>query len=161
MSRKIETDMTPTPEIPRDPTQPVRPRRPLPLRLVFWVLVLWSLLGWLRFARALVDRTLIEAALSSGYFWAISLEGLIWGLSALPALWGLTFRPQWARTAILVDAVLYPALYWAERLFLWQDETARGNWPFMLALTLAWAAIVAWGLLSQRGRAYFIKELKE
>jgi hypothetical protein len=153
--------MMPAPETHRDPTQPVRPRRPLPLRLVFWVLILWSVLGWLRFARALADRTLIATALSSGYFWAITLEGLIWGLAALPVLWGLTFRTAWARTAILVDAILYPALYWAERLFLWQDETARGNWPFMLALTLAWAAVVTWGLLSRRGRVYLNKEPKE
>lgn len=153
--------MTPTPETPRDPTQPLRPRRPLPLRLVFWVLILWSLLGWLRLSRALLDHALIVRTLSSGYFWAISSQGLIWGLAALPALWGLTFRTRWARTAILVDAVLYPALYWAERLFLWQDETARGNWPFMLALTLIWAVIVFWGLCAKQSRDYFDNKTKD
>lgn len=147
--------MTTTPETPRDPTQPIRPHRPLPLRLIFWVLVLWTLLGWLRFARAWGDRELITTALSPGLFRAIAGAGLVWGLAGPPALWGLTSRTAWARTVILVDAVLYPALYWAERLFLWQDESARGNWPFMLALTLIWAGIVTWGLRSRRSRDYF------
>ncbi len=153
--------MTSTPEPPRDPTQPIRPQRPLPLRLIFWVLVLWTLLGWLRFARAWSDRELIVSALSPGLFRTIAGAGLVWGLAGLPALWGLTFRTAWARAVILVDAVLYPAFYWAERLFLWQDESAKRNWPFMLALTLAWAGIVTWGLRSRHSRDYFKQQEKD
>lgn len=153
--------MPPASDAPRDSTQPLRPRRPLPLKLVFWTLILWAVLGWLRFVRAWADQELITTALSPRSFWAIAGSGLVWGLAGLPALWGLTFRSSWTRPVILIDAALYPVLYWAERLFLWQDQSAQRNWPFMLTLTLAWAAVVFWALQSKRSRDYFNKKNKD
>lgn len=139
----------------RDPTQTVHQRRPFSMRLVFWMLILWTILGWLRFSQALQNRALVQAYASPGV-WAYMLgAGLIWGLIGLPALWGLMNRTNWARMVIAIDAVLYPALYWMERLFLWQDENSPGNWVFMLTLTLLWLGVVCWGLLSKTGRAYF------
>jgi uncharacterized membrane protein len=141
----------------RDPTQPVTPRRPLALRLIFWLLVLWTVLGWLRFAQSLQNRDLILRLTSPGVYYYLLSAGLLWGLMSLPPLWGLTLRTAWARVATGVAAALYPALYWIERLVLWQDETSRANWSFMLALTVLWLAIAAWGLFSRRGRAYLQK----
>jgi hypothetical protein len=141
----------------RDPTVPVRPRRPIPLTIVFWVLTLWTILGWLRFGRAILDRELIMAYLSPGMFWYFAGAGLVWGLAGLPALWGLTFRSAWTPIAIAIDAVLFPVIYWFERLFLWQDESGQGNWPFMLVLTLLWLGIIFWGLRGKGSARYFSK----
>lgn len=143
---------------PRDPTQPVRRRRPLALHLVFWLLILWIVLGWLRFAQALQNRDLILSLASPGTYAYLLGAGALWGLMGLPVLWGLTFRTAWARTAVGIAAVLYPAAYWFERLALWQDETGQANWPFMLVLTLLWLAVAGWGLFSRPGRAYFREE---
>lgn len=140
---------------PRDPTQLVHQRRPFPMRLVFWMLILWTALGWLRFSQALQNRALVQAYASPGVWVYMVGAGLAWGLIGLPALWGLMTRTSWARLIIAIDAVLYPALYWMERLFLWQDENSQGNWAFMLALTLLWLGVVCWGLLSKTGRDYF------
>lgn len=148
--------MSKSPET-RDPTQPVRPRRPLALRLVFWLLVLWTVLGWLRFAQTLQNRNMILTLSSPGIYTYLLGAGAAWGIMSLPALWGLTLRTAWARVATGIAAALYPALYWFERLALWQDETSRANWPFMLALTVLWLAITAWGLFSRPGRAYLQK----
>ena len=139
----------------RDPTRPVHPRRPFALRLISWMLVLWIVLGWLRFAQALQNRELVLAYTSPGVLVYLVGEGLISGLAGLPALWGLNFRNGWARWVIGGDALLYPALYWVERLFLWQDDSSQSNWPFMLVLTLIWLGVVLWGLFGKASLAYF------
>ncbi|MBG0788828.1 MAG: hypothetical protein H0S79_27370 [Anaerolineaceae bacterium] len=140
---------------PRDPTQLVHQRRPFPIRLIFWMLILWTILGWLRFSQAWQSRALVEAYTSTGVWVYMVSAGLVWGLIGLPALWGLMRRTSWARLVIAIDAALYPALYWMERLFLWQDENSQGNWAFMLALTLLWLGMASWGMLGKKGRAYF------
>ena len=144
---------------PRDPTQPVRQRRPIPLRLIFWMLILWTVLGWLRFSEALQNRELVLAYTSPGILAYLVGAGLVWGLIGLPALWGLVTRANWARWVIGVAGALYPTLYWVERLLLWQDENSQGNWPFMLALTLFWLVIILWGLLGKAGRTYFTEKI--
>jgi hypothetical protein len=145
----------------RDPTLPVHPRRPIPLTIVFWVLILWTILGWLRFSRAILDRELIVTYLSPGMFCYFTSAGLVWGLAGLPALFGLTFRATWTPVVIAIDAVLFPAIYWLERLLLWQDQSGLGNWPFMLALTLTWLGIVFWSLRGRQSQQFFSKQEKE
>lgn len=146
-----------SPEL-RDLTRPVRRRRPLALHLIFWLLVLWTALGWLRFGQTLQNREWVLALTSTGIYVYLLGAGAAWGLIGLPALWGLTLRTAWARAAIAAAAVLYPAIYWFERLVLWQDQDSQANWPFMLALTLLWLGTAAWGLLARPGRAYFREE---
>ncbi len=156
--RKSDQSTMPESTVPHDPTIPVKRRRPLALRLIFWMLILWMVLGWLRFGQTLLHRELVLTYASPGVFAYLVAAGLVWGLIGLPALWGLAARSGWARGVIGVDAVLYPALYWVERLFLWQDENSQGNWPFMLALTLFWLGVVLWGLLGKAGRTYFTEK---
>jgi hypothetical protein len=142
----------------RDPTRPVRRRRPLALRLIFWLLLLWTVLGWLRFAQTLQNRDLILSLTSTGIYAYLLGAGAAWGLIGLPAFGGLALRTAWARAAIGAAAVLYPAIYWFERLALWRDQDSQANWPFMLALTLLWLGVAAWGLLARPGRNYFRDE---
>ena len=154
MMRSEDPTMTQTTE-PRDPTRPIHDRRPFPLMLVLWVLILWTALGWLRFGQALQNHDLVLAYTTQGTLTYLIGAGLAWGLMGLPAIWGLAARTGWARWVIGVDALLYPAIYWIERLFLWQDTTNQSNWPFMLLLTLVWLGVTLWGLLGKAGRAYF------
>ena len=54
----------------RDPTQPVTAAPPIgSLRLVFWLLVLWTVMGWLRFAQTLQNRELILALTYTGHLY--------------------------------------------------------------------------------------------
>lgn len=119
------------------------------------MLALWTLLGWLRFGRALAEGELIMGLLSPGLYGYLLLAGLTWGLLGLLVLWGVFRRTGWAPLLLRMAAVLYPALYWFERLLLWQVPSAQRNWPLMLLLTAAWFGLVVWGLRSARARAYF------
>ncbi len=142
------------------PVKFLRPRRPFPLKLIFWVFALWTLLGWLRFGRALGEAGLVLDLLGMRLFTYLLLAGLTWGLLGLPVLWGLLRRAHWTPQLLQVAAVVYPALYWVERTLLWQDPSAHRNWPFMLLLTVAWFGLVVWGLRSAHKRAFFTNNEK-
>lgn len=142
----------------RSPREAQRPKRPLPLKLIWWIFTLWSLLGWLRFAGAVAGRELIVNRVGPALFAYLLLAGLTWGLLGLPVLWGLLRRASWTPALLKAAGVLYPALYWLERLLLWQDPHAHRNWPLMLLLTLAWAGLVLWGLRSAQARGFFDNE---
>ncbi len=125
------------------------------MRLLTYAFGFWSLLGWLRFIRTVLERDLVLEVLSKGLFVYLVAAGLIWGVAALPVIWGLMRRGSWTKPLTRVVAVLFPALYWFERQVLWQDQDVQGNWLFMLLLTLLWFGLVVWALQSKPGREYF------
>ena len=149
------TGMTSNKPEPRNSTKPIRPRRPILLTLLLWVFVLWTALGWLRFFGALNNRALIMEFLSVWVFWYLLAAGLIWGLVGIPVLWGLVFGAGWTKKLIPAAAVIYPLVYWVERLFIWQTPEGRSNWPFMLLLTLVWLGLVLWVMRSEKVRRFF------
>lgn len=153
--------MTDTLQEGRDPTETVRPGRPLPIKLMMWVFALWTLLGWLRFGRALGEGDLIIRLLSPGLYGYLLLAGLAWGLLGVPVLWGLMRRARWAPLLLKIAAIFYPLSNWIERWLLWQDPDAHRNWPFMLLLTIGWFGLVIWGLRAARSRDYFTDEHKK
>ena len=138
-----------------EPVKYLRPRRPFPLKLIFWVFALWTLLGWLRFGRAVGEADLILGLLGLRLYSYLLLAGLTWGLLGLPVLWGLLRRARWTPLLIQAAAVVYPTLYWVERLLLWRDPYAQRNWLFMLLLTGVWFGLVAWGLRAAHIRDFF------
>jgi hypothetical protein len=136
-------------------------RRPILVTLIISVFGLWILLGWLRFAQVLIRRELILEILSTGLFWYFLLAGVLWGLAGLPVLWGLLRRRNWAFPVLWIAGGIYPAMYWVERLFLWRDQSAAENWPFMLVLTILWLGLVAWASISTKVRQYLNQDLEE
>lgn len=139
----------------RDETQPIKGRRPLSLTIMQWVYLLWIILGWLRFAAALQGKELILGLVSPGVQRYLIAAGLTWGLAGLPVLWGLMTRAGWTPKLIHITAILYPGVYWFERLFLWQDPEAVRNWPFMLLLTILWLSLVFIALSLKRVQDFF------
>lgn len=137
------------------------PPRPFVLTIVTLVFILWMVLGWLRFSEAIKQRALIEMFSSSGIFWFLVLAGLVWGLAGLPVLLGLVTRAGWTIKGILIVGLLYPAVYWVERLFFWKDPGVQANWPFMLVLTFVWLGILIWVSLSNHVRNFFEKPHKD
>ncbi len=138
----------------KNPNRPQRngPRHPLSLTIVTLIFIIWMILGWLRFSEVLLQWALIEEFLSPSTFWYLVGAGLIWGLAGFPVLLGLVIRAGWTIKLIWIAGLLYPAVYWFERLFLWKDPGAQANWPFMLVLTLIWLGILTWVSLSNRVR---------
>lgn len=131
------------------------PKRPFPVKLLIWVFAFWSLLGWLRFIRTMMDRELVLELLPVGIFIFLIASGLVEGLLAFPVMWGLWCGLPWARTLTWALAVVYPSIYWFERQVLWQDPASQGNWLFMLILTLLWFGLVVWALNAPNSREYF------
>ncbi len=142
----------------RDPTEPIFPRRPVWLTLILWVFLLWTVLGWLRFFGALTRREEILEILPGWIFWYLVIAGLVWGLMGLPVIWGLIFRAGWTQKLIPLAAILYPGIYWAERLIIWRSVEAQSNWPFMLLLSGLWFGLVVWVLRSDKVRRFFDRE---
>ena len=151
MSKKDQTTR-------RDETQPLKRRRPFPLTVIMGVYLLWILLGWLRFASALRGRDLILELVPQNLEIYLVAAGLTWGLAGLPVIWGLLTRANWTPLLIRITALLYPGIYWFERLFLWQDADASRNWPFMLVLTIFWLLLTYGALQLNRVQNYFKKE---
>jgi hypothetical protein len=135
--------------------RPAHSKRPFPVKLLIWVFSFWSLLGWLRFIRTVMERELVFEVLSNGIFVYLIIAGLILGLASLPVIWGLLRGFTWVRTLTWIAAALFPALYWFERETLWRDLTSQGNGLFMVLLTLFWFGLVFWALQSKPGREYF------
>lgn len=135
---------------PRDPTDPIHPRRPFLLTALFWIFILWIALGWMRFAQTLINQQLILDVVSNRIYWYLLLAGLLWGLIGLPVLWGLLRKACWTLKILWIVAIVYPASYWFERLILWEDPSAQSNWPFMLLLTALWVGLVVWVYRSKR-----------
>ena len=125
------------------------------MRLLTYAFAFWSLLGWLRFSRAIMERELVLEVVSVEIFIYLIVAGLFWGAAALPVIWGLVRRWCWTKPLTWVVAVLFPAIYWFERQVLWRDQDAQGNWLFMLFLTLFWFGLTGWALQSKPGREYF------
>ena len=138
-----------------------RSKRPFPLKLIMVMFALWTLLGWLRFGRALTEGELFMGLLSPGLYGYLLLAGLSWGLLGPPILWGIFWRTGWGPLLLKVGAVFYPALYWFGCILLWQDTSAQRNWPLMLLLTIAWFGLVVWGLRAAHARAYFPTNLNK
>lgn len=139
-----------------DPTDPIRPRRPVLLTLVFWVFALWTVLGWLRFFQAFVDKPFIILFLPDWAFGYLLAAGLVWGLVGLPVLWGLIRGAAWTLKILPVAALVYPVIYWLERLLLWRDPAAQSNWPFMFLLTLIWIVLITWVLYARKVKQFFV-----
>jgi hypothetical protein len=114
-------------------------------------------LGWLRFFAAVNGRELILDLVMPGLNLYLIAAGLIWGLAGLPAVWGLVTRASWTAMIIRITALIYPGIYWFERLFLWQDRDANRNWPFMLLLTILWLGLTFGALALDRVQMYFKK----
>ena len=135
--------------------QPTKMRRHWSLKVISWIFILWMVLGWLRLIRTLADWQLLLSFLSSGLVVYLAAAGMFWGLVSLPALYAIIRRPIWATKAIWAAALAIPAVYWLERLFLWQDPFAQRNWPFMLLLTLIWLSWVGISLQSKQVKRFF------
>lgn len=139
----------------RNSTEPIRPRRPILLTLLLWVFVLWTALGWLRFFGALNNRPVINEFLPGWVFWYLLVAGISWGLVGIPVIWGLVRGKGWTQKLIPFAVLIYPLIYWVERLFIWQSPAGRSNWPFMLLLTVLWLGLVLWVMRSERVRRFF------
>ncbi len=138
-----------------DPSDLKQTSLPFLLKLVLWIMALWTILGWLRFSQTIIQHSLIIELTSTGVFYYLLFAGLMWGGLGLVVLWGWVNRSGWTPAILWFAGFFYPLFYWIERALLWKDVESQRNWPFMLVLTLAWLVLVALSLRSEKTRRYF------
>ena len=132
-----------------------REKRPALVRLILWMIMLCSILGWLRFAQAINQREIIQEFTSSAIFLYLLAAGFTWGALGVVFLWAWLTGAGWALDFFRIIAIFYPLAYWVERLCLWQDSTGQQNWAFMLILTILWFGLVIGLWKSRRVNACF------
>lgn len=138
-----------------DPSDLKQSSLPFLLKLLLWIIALWTVLGWLRFSQAIIQRSLIIEMTSIGLFYFLLFAGLMWGVLGLIVLWGWIRRSMWTPAVLWFAGFFYPLFYWIERVLLWKDAESQRNWPFMLVLTLVWLVLVALAMRSEKTRRYF------
>ena len=135
-------------------------RRPVPVTLLAWGVLILTMFNVVRFSTALAQWDLILSFMKRPGPIYIALTGLIWGLGWLIAFLGLWFGSRWARTVTLSIAILYSTYYWIDRL-IYQSEGARKNLSFSLSLTIFFLISTAVILLLPGSRKYFQTEREQ
>jgi hypothetical protein len=129
-------------------------KRPFGVTLFLWMVLCLSAWGLLRILGALrwwdvLDR--FRASLSPAY---LVLTGAAWAVAGLMLLWGIWAGKRWIYLAIPISIFVWLAEYWVERLFF-QDP--RANLIFMIAITIAIAAITLLITFNRRTKEFLLK----
>ncbi len=126
----------------------IHPKRPFPVRLLIYAFAFWSLLGWLRFFRTIMERELVLEVLSGGLFVYLIVAGLFWGVTALPVIWGLMRRRRRTKPLTWVVAVLFPHSIGLSAGAL-AGSGRSGKLAVHVLLTLFWFGLAGWALQSK------------
>lgn len=132
-----------------------RPGRSFELWLLALCLLGFSLAGWLRLQFAVVAWDfLIQTGLNPGPLYQ-AVVGAVWGAGGLICGAGLLLRRRWAPAVTRAVVVLLAAWFWADYLLLTRDPAAKGNWPFLLVLTVIGIAFTFAVLALNRQKQFF------
>ena len=85
----------------------------------------------------------------------IGATGCIWAMAGTIVLWGIWGRASWAMKAALINAFVYAAWVWTDRLAI--QSQPRPNWAFSVLATVLLLGGVAAVTLDPRNEAYFMK----
>lgn len=132
-------------------------RRP---RLVTWLGVGVLILSALYLGRLILGLRLPDLPYTAPR-WYIALSGGIWGALTLGTGVALLAGRPWASPAARLEAILFAAWYWADRLLFVHTEYARRSWPAAAALTLAGLGFTFWVLTRPHARRYFGRSMDE
>jgi len=136
-------------------------RRRLPIRIILLLGLVFCVTGWqaIRFLTSLTWSVTLETYEPYPGPIYIGITGTFWTLTGLFLLWSMWRGKHWTRMAFLLASSLYAAWVWADRLFV--QNLMRANWPFDLALTLAWLIFTIIVVIDPRNKIYFERETYE
>jgi hypothetical protein len=136
-------------------------RHKLPIRVILLLALVFCVTSWqaIRFATSIAwSVTLVTYEPYPGPIY-IGITGTFWTLTGLFLLWSMRRGKRRTRTAFLLASSLYAAWMWADRFFV--QNQMRANWPFDLALTIAWLVFTIIVVIDPRNKIYFERETYE
>lgn len=136
-----------------------RPRLPLRITLLLWLVLIITALNAVRLITAIFWGRTLQPYISLPGVYYVAISGGVWTLAGLLVLGSFWRRARYTHLVFLAGAVCYTSWLWADRLLLQSAPSA--NWPFMLAGTIVLLGYTAAVVLDPRNRAYFRKESYE
>jgi hypothetical protein len=115
---------------PNPAPQRIKPWRPVILIALVILLLIFSVLCWMRFGLAIGNDGFYNQVSGQPLSLYFIVTGAVWGLTSLAAALGDWFRKPWALILTGVGAVTFSIWFWAERVLLSRTPYARTNWLF-------------------------------
>ncbi len=136
-----------------------RPYWPLRLKLLAWLIVLFTLWNIVRAITGIAwFGTLAQYATPPGPIYIVA-TGVVWVLAGLFLIWCMLRGKAWTRIAILTGSGLYALWFWVDRLIV--QPGVRANWAFTLVVTILFLAFMAAVVLDPRIQSILEREAYE
>jgi hypothetical protein len=129
-------------------------KRPFGVTLFLWMVLCLSAWGLLRLIGALRWWEVLDqfnSRLSPQY---LAITGAVWMAAGIVLLWGILAVKRWVYLAVPISIFIWLAEYWLERIFF-QDP--RANLTFMIAITIATAAVTLLITFNRRTKEFLLK----
>ncbi len=136
-----------------------RPRFPLRITLLLWLVLIITALNAVRLATALAWQKTLSSYLAFPSVAYVAITGGVWVAVGIFLLWSFLRRSPGTRTAFLAGAGGYAAWAWADRIFI--QAGPQSNWLFALLATIVLLGFTAIVVLDRHNQSYFRKETYE
>jgi len=129
-------------------------KRPFGVTLFLWMVLCLSAWGLLRLLAVLrwwdvLDQ--FQSRLGPAY---LAVTGAGWMVVGAVLLWSIWAGKRWAYLAVPLSIFIWLAEYWLERIFF-QDQ--RANLTFMIAITIAIAAVTLLITFNRKTKEFLVK----
>ena len=136
-----------------------RPRLPLRITLLLWLVLIITALNLVRLLTAAAWRHTLETYVPGALVTYIAISGAAWVLVGLFVLWYFWRGGRRTRTVFLLAAVSYGVWILADRLLM--QPHLLGNWLFALLTTVLLIGYTAAVVMDPHNQTYFRKETYE
>jgi hypothetical protein len=138
----------------------IKPRRPLSVSLLAWMVFIVTILNIFRLGLALYNWEFLTELLSSAVTFPIFpaylvATGLFWGVIGLPLAWSIWRGKKWAPCLFLAELLAYSVYYWADRVFLPGYPQRNSDWTFAVGLNLLILVLSSWIMTRQKTKDFF------
>lgn len=116
--------------------QPVPTKRPFLFKLLSLLLLIFAVMGWLRFSQSIYQwQYLVAYKVNPGPLYTL-ISGLLIGISMSIALFAFWMRKPWSKQFLQITVAIIFTGWWLDYLILTRNSSAFTNWPFRLAGSL-------------------------
>jgi hypothetical protein len=119
------------------------------------VVLIFTILSWLRFIGALQSREFLEELAIDPQVPYLVIVGLFWGGVGLILVYGLWWGRRGTPVVLRITTIVYAGYYWMDRLLLANPNVIAARWPFAIGLTFLLIGITIWILSRPIVQQYF------
>jgi len=130
-------------------------KRPLSVTLLTWVVLIITLLNWLRLIEVVRHFKFLQSLSPSPPTLYLAIMGLFWGMVGAVLIWGLFLGRSWSPRLMRNAAIFYVVWYWFDRLLIADPSAIASRWPFALSLTIVLLTLTFWILSRSKTKQFF------